>query len=316
MFNIVKKKVKDLLRLEMNIIKRSLLLNISHQLKVDRQDEKELQGKIAVNILKSRVNEIKDIQEAEFKVFSQWGDDGIIQLLINKVKIEKKVFIEFGVENYQESNTRFLLQNNNWSGFVLDGSDENINFIKKSNFYWKYDLKCKSAFITKDNINDLIRESGIVGEIGILSIDIDGNDFWVWKNIDIVNPDIVIIEYNSVFGKERSITVPYDPGFIRSEAHYSNLYAGCSLSALFRLGKEKGYAFVGSNSAGNNAYFVKEEKAQNLKVLSVTEGYVSSKFRESRNAKGELTFIAQENRLDVIKGLPVYNTVTKETELI
>src|SRR6266571_7871498 len=101
-----------------------------------------------------------NIDEAEFRVFSQWGEDGIIQYLVNHIQLERKLFIEFGVENYTESNTRFLLINNNWSGLVIDGCDENINYIKNDAIYWSNNLKAEHSFITNDNINDLIVRNG------------------------------------------------------------------------------------------------------------------------------------------------------------
>lgn len=252
--------------------------------------------------------------EAEFKVFSQWGDDGIIQYLIHHLDIENKLFIEFGVENYTEANTRFLLMNDNWSGLVMDGSEKNINYIKNDEIYWRYDLKAKSAFINAENINDLILSENISGTIGLLHIDIDGNDYWVWKNITAIDPDIVIVEYNSVFGSERSITIPYNKSFVRTEAHYSNLYFGCSLAALCDLADEKNYHFVGCNTAGNNAYFVKKSKIGKIKVLRAEDGFVAAKFRESRNIKGELTFLNGKEKLNSIKGLKVLNTRTNLLE--
>lgn len=193
------------------------------------------------------------------------GDDGIIQYLINYLEIENKIFVEFGVEDYLESNTRFLLINDNWSGLVIDGSKINIAKIKKDEIYWKHDLKVKSAFITAENINQLIEEEGIKGQIGLLHIDIDGNDYWVWKALEVVVPKIMIVEYNSKFGCEKAITIPYKEDFVWTKAHYSNLYFGASILAFCDLADEKGYSFIGSNSAGNNAYFVKNEF---LKIFS------------------------------------------------
>ncbi len=258
----------------------------------------------------------KNIREAEFKVFSQWGDDGIIQYLIQNIKIENKTFIEFGVENFTEANTRFLLINDNWSGLVMDGSEKNINYITKDEISWRHDLKAKSAFITAENINALILNEGISGNIGLLHIDIDGNDYWVWKNITAVGADIVIVEYNSVFGDERAITIPYDPDFVRTKAHYSNLYYGTSLLSLCDLAEEKGYSFVGCNSAGNNAYFVKKTKMNGLKPLSIKEGFVDAKFRESRNEKGELTFLSGSKKREAIKNIKVMNTRTNSIEFL
>jgi hypothetical protein len=269
-------------------------------------------GRIWSSQLKDK--KLESLNEAEFQVFSQWGDDGIIQYLINYLDIDNKTFVEFGVEDYLESNTRFLLINNNWSGLVIDGSEFNIAKIKNDEIYWKHDLIAKSAFITKDNINQLIEVEGISGEIGLLHIDIDGNDYWIWKALTIVKPVIMIVEYNSVFGYERAITIPYEKDFNRTTAHFSNLYAGASLLALCDLAEERGYKFVGSNSAGNNAYFVKEDALKDLKPLSAENGYVKSKFRESRDEAGNLTFIRSNARLEEIKGMNVHNTRSNKIE--
>lgn len=259
---------------------------------------------------------LNNIADAEFKVFSQAGDDGIIQYLIHKVQIPQKKFIEFGVENFVESNTRFLLRHDNWAGLVIDGSRKAIEYIMSDDIYYQHDLQALEAFITKDNINDLISSAGISGEIGLLSVDIDGNDYWVWKAIEVVKPVIVVAEYNSVFGKERALTVPYKPDFVRSVAHYSHLYFGASLKALCMLGEEKGYSLVGCNTFGNNAYFVRKDRLGELKALSVEEGYVASLFRESRNKQGQLNFLRGTDRYECIKGMPVVNVATGETELL
>ncbi len=257
-----------------------------------------------------------NIHDAEFKVFSQWGDDGIIQYLINNIEISSERFIEFGVENYLESNTRFLLRNNNWEGLVMDGSPENIEYIKEDAIYWKHTLTAIASFITKENINQTIKDAGFAGNMGLLHIDIDGNDYWIWEAINNINPDIVIVEYNSILGIGRPITIPYQADFVRSKAHHSNLYAGTSLAALYMLSQKKGYAFVGCNSAGNNAYFVKNDKAKKLKALSLEQGYVVSKFREARGIDGKLLYLSAKESLSLIKGLPVYNVLTNQTELI
>jgi hypothetical protein len=177
-----------------------------------------------------------------------------------------------------------------------------------------FDLTAVNAFITKDNINDLFVQNNFKGRVGILSIDIDGNDYWIWKAIDSVIADIVIVEYNSVFGPERTITIPYQPDFVRSKAHHSFLYAGTSLAALCQLAKEKGYSFVGSNSAGNNAYFVHNDKLASLTPITASEGYVQSQFRESRDVEGNLSYISGDQRLDLLKGMPVFNTTTQQIE--
>lgn len=264
--------------------------------------------KISIGRLQAQLNNqkqsVNNLSEVEFQVFSQWGDDGIIQYLVNKIEIPNKTFIEFGVENYIESNTRFLLVNDNWTGYVMDGSEENVAYIKNDGISWACELHAVAAFITKENINELISRVNFNQEVGILSIDIDGNDYWIWKEINCINPVIVIAEFNSLFGHNTNWTVPYDPGFVRSQKHSSKLYYGASLKALVSLGKEKGYEFIGCNSKGNNAYFLRGDHVGSFKIKSVAEGYVLSKFRESQhNGK----WITGMDRIKMISGLDIYN---------
>ena len=278
------------------------------------EEQKILFAKLLIkNIYEKRI--FKSLQEIEFKIFSQWGDDGIIQWLINNINIKNKTFIEFGVEDYRESNTRFLMMNDNWSGLVIDGSEENISRIRNSEYYWKYELNAISAFIDCENINDLILSQSFHKEVGILHIDLDGNDYWIWEKINVITPIIVIIEYNSVFGIDRALTIPYRKDFNRTKAHYSNLYFGASLRALHHLANQKGYGFIGCTSAGNNAYFIRKDKLKDVvKEVSLEEGYVLSKVRESRDKNGNLTYITGEDRIKVIKGLPIYNVLTHQIE--
>lgn len=259
-----------------------------------------------------------NINDYEFKIFSEWGDDGIIQYLIKHVPIQNKTFIEFGVENYLESNTRFLMMNNNWSGFVMDGSEQNMKSLKNRSWFFRYDLRCRSAWIDKDNINDLLKDSKF-SNLGLLHIDLDGNDYFILEAIDfsVFNPAILIMEYNSVFGNQRAITVPYQRDFQRTSKHYSNLYFGASLAALNFVAEKKGYSLIGCNLAGNNGYFLRNDLLNDrFPKKSPEEVFVESKFRESRDASYRLSFVRGSDRLSLIKGLEVYNVITGKNEVL
>jgi hypothetical protein len=253
------------------------------------------------------------LADAELRVFSQFGDDGILQYLIRLLDVQMTSFVEFGVENYTEANTRFLLVNNNWRGLILDANEGYMDSVRRDSIYWRHDLTAVAAFIDRDNINGLIGDNGFRGDLGILSIDIDGNDYWVWERINVVQPTIVIAEYNSVFGGSRAVTIPYDPSFYRTSAHYSNLFWGCSLKALCVLATRKGYAFVGCNTAGNNAYFVRQDRLGPLRSLTAEQGYVESRFRESRDVDGKLTFLAGAARKQAIAHLEVVDVESGKT---
>lgn len=255
------------------------------------------------------------LKRAGFGVFSQYDEDGIIQFLINHVEIKNPTFVEFGVEHYEESNTRFLLMNDNWQGMVIDGSEENIDYIQNDRVSRRFDLQAQAAFITKDNINDLIRKSGFDEDLGLLSVDIDGNDYWVWEAITAVRARIVVAEYNSVFGHD-PVSIPYQSDFYRTKAHFSNLYYGCSLSALAHLAAKRGYMLAGSSLRGNNAFFVRKDLAGALAEVSAKDAYVSSPFREGRDAKGRLTYLRGRERRKAIAHLPVVNVVTGQTGIL
>jgi hypothetical protein len=253
------------------------------------------------------------LRDAEFKVFSQFGDDGIIQYLIHLLGPLEDAFIEFGVQDYSESNTRFLLLNDNWRGLVIDGDAASMERVRTQDYHWRHDLTAVSAFVDRDNVNGLFRDNGFVGPIGLLSVDIDGSDYWVWEAIDTVDPVVVVCEYNAVFGPSQAVTVPYDPAFQRTRAHSSNLFWGASLKALCLLAERKGMAFVGANGAGNNAYFVRKDRLGPLRPLACEEGFVDSRFRESRGPDGNLTYLRGDARQRVIADMRVVDVATGRT---
>lgn len=250
-----------------------------------------------------------DFRKVGFKVFSQWDEDGIIQYLVTHIPIPHKTFIEFGVEDYEESNTRFLLLNDHWQGMVLDARENDISYIRSDRIYWEFDLQAKCAWITRENIDSLLREAGFSEDVGLLSVDIDGNEYWIWEAIRSIKPRIVVVEYNSVFGLE-PISVPYKENFAKLTEHYSNLYFGCSLGALSYLAEQKGYILVGCNVWGHNAFFLRSDVASGFRALSASEAYVESKFRESRNRTGALSYARGSDRIKLIEDLPVINVVS------
>ena len=285
------------------------------QSRIEELQERALinQG-VALSIF-NRSRSISSLKEMEFKVFSQWGEDGIIQYLTQNIEIKNKTFIEFGVESFAESNCRFLMMKDNWSGFVIDGSESNIQALRAAPYFWRYDLKAHCSFITKDNISTLLEGSGFDKDVGILSIDIDGMDYWVAGSLMNWSPRILIMEYNSVFGEDRAIVVPYEASFQRTRVHHSNLYFGASLKALYLLAKRWGYGIVGTNDASSNAFFVRCDLLNDrVKELELAVAYKPSKFRESRDERGQLTFVSGDDRIKLIKGMPVFDVEANELQ--
>lgn len=250
----------------------------------------------------------------EFKVFSQWGEDGIIQYLVQRLEIRHTTFIEFGVEDFSESNCRFLMMKDYWRGYVIDGSEDNIRRLCGSYYYWQYQLQSKASFITRENVAALLDESGFDKELGILSVDIDGVDWHVLEALGAWRPAILIVEYNDAFGFTRPVTVPYDPSFVRVRKHPSNLYWGASLPAFEQLARGRGYALVGINGTGSNAFFVRRELLNDdVPEVDIASCSRMASFRDSRDAEGRLTFLAGADRVRAMADMPLLDVATGET---
>jgi hypothetical protein len=257
----------------------------------------------------------RSLQESEFKVFSQWGEDGIIQALVREVPVPHRVFVEFGVENYTEANTRFLLLNCGWRGLVMDGDRAQVEQILASREHWMFDLRVAHAFVTRGNINALLREHDVTGDIGLLSIDIDGNDYWIWEAIEGVTPAIVVAEYNYRFGPTAAVTIPYRDDFSRFEAHPSWIYYGASLAALCLLAERKGYDFVGCGRAGVNAFFVRKDlRPASVPALTAEEGFVRGTFAEPYALGPERTRARAEEEMERVwkLGLPLVDVANEQ----
>jgi hypothetical protein len=253
------------------------------------------------------------LSDYEFKVFSQWGEDGIIQFLTSSIQIDHKIFIEFGVEDFKESNCRFLMMKDYWRGLVIDGSKKNTDKIKNSYFSWQYSLQAVNAFITPANIDGLLSVSGFPKDPGILSIDIDGVDYYVWEALKDWRPSIIIAEYNGMFGKDLPVSVPLDDKFQRTNAHYSNQYYGASLGAFVHIAKQRDYALVGVNSAGSNAFFVRRDLLNDVvRECSIDDCFRPTFFNEGRDKEGKLAHNNEVEKFEVISHLPLFNVATRE----
>lgn len=192
----------------------------------------------------------------EYQVFSQFGEDGIIQEIFRRIGTTNKYFVEFGVENGSETNSTYLLYKG-WNGLWMDGSAKDIASIRSScaNAIQKKQLTAVETFITAENIQSLFAQAEVPVEFDLLSIDIDRNDYYIWKAITKYNPRVVIIEYNSIFRPGDEFVVKYDANAMWDKS--SNF--GASLESLTKLGAEKGYKLVASSFAGLNAFFVRED---------------------------------------------------------
>ncbi|MCF6350886.1 MAG: hypothetical protein L3J23_07640 [Flavobacteriaceae bacterium] len=208
-------------------------------------------------------NELPAIKDTGFSVFSQFEEDGLLLFIFSVIGMDNKIFIEIGSDDGVNSNAANLFFNFDWYGLFIDGNLKSIKrgkkFFSKYPHPWFYSPKFLCSKVLKENVNDLIKNAGFQGEIGLLSIDIDGNDYWVWNALEIVQPKVVIIETHNEFGLE-DIVVPYDKDYFYPGKHPD--YHGASPIAMTNLAKKKGYRLVGANALGFNFIFIKNGLAE------------------------------------------------------
>lgn len=276
--------------------------------------------RLAIGAVHSRLisqETFDDLRDAEFKVFSQEGEDGMIQYLVQRLPNRDGTFVEIGVEDYSESNTRFLLTHNGWRGLAIDGDDAHSAFVTSTGLRWRRHIDAVSAFVTAENVNAVISAAGFAGEIDLFSLDIDGNDYWVLDKLSAVRPKIIIVEYNSLFGSRHSVSIPYMPDFRRQQAHPSFLYYGASLPALAQLLQRKGFRLIGTSSSGNNAFFLRQDIDTTLAELTAEDAFQPTRFREARDDRGNLSFRSADDQvLRSMAHLPVIETESGEQMLI
>jgi len=245
-----------------------------------------------------------NINKFGIKIYSQNDEDGIILYILKHIGIKTKKFVEIGVENGTECNTTNLLKNFNWKGMQIEGNKKLYNDAKiqlKKILKKKINnLKLLNIFITKKNINKILKKN-CGKEVDLLSIDIDGNDFWIWKSINCIKPRLVIIEYNSFFGPILSCTIPYKPKFIWDYKNKRSYY-GASLKALEKLGTQKKYTLVGVDGNGVNAFFVRNDLAKNINLKSKkTRNIFIDNKREARKYSQYLNWREKVLLEDLIK---------------
>jgi hypothetical protein len=202
-----------------------------------------------------------------FKIYCQNDEDGILEEIFRRIGVGERRFVEFGVQTGFECNTAKLLIEG-WRGLWIEANSQSAARIREHfvDFLSTSALCLLEKMVTAENINALLSQTGFVGDIDLLSIDIDFNDYWVWKAIDVARPRVVSIEYNASLRPPLSLVVPYSPTSVWNGGNYF----GASLEALVRLGRDKGYRIVGCSFSGVNAFFVREDCCKELFLESAT----------------------------------------------
>lgn len=197
------------------------------------------------------------------RVYSQNEEDGILLYIFSLIGTTNKKCVEICAGDGIECNTANLIINHRWIGLLCDGKEENV--AKGKDFYGKHPdtrywpPKFVHEWVTKDNVNQIIKNNGFSGDIDLLSLDVDGIDYWLWKEISCILPRVVVLEFNHLWGHDVSVTVPYADDFVAEFTEYGSDYAGASLKAFVKLSKEKGYRLVGTNAIATNAFFIRKD---------------------------------------------------------
>jgi hypothetical protein len=203
-----------------------------------------------------RFQDPKRLLGSGFKVYSQHDEDGIIEEIFRRIGTTNQFFVEFGAGDGIENTTLYCLAKG-WRGVWIDGSAacyEGIQVNLRS-YIASGHLKTKYSFITAENIESLFGELGVPKEPDLMVIDLDRNDYWVWKAINNYRPRVACVEYNASFRQTLACAVPYNPNAINEGTNYF----GVSLKGLEILGRQKGYCLVGCNYTGVDAFFVRED---------------------------------------------------------
>lgn len=229
----------------------------SHELKDEAVAQKTLMHQYRLLASKGEAW-LPGMRDVGFRKYSQFEEDGILLYLFSLIPPINRICVEICAGDGRQCNTANLIINHGWWGHLFDGNEQNVAagkaFFSQNKDTFIYPPRFTRAWITAEHVNDQIAESGASGPIDLLSLDIDGMDYWVWKAITVIQPQVVVCETHNVIPLDMALTVPYDPSFTSD----SENYRGASLAAMSKLGREKGYRLVGTHRFGFNAFFIRD----------------------------------------------------------
>jgi len=193
------------------------------------------------------------------RLMSNDDEDGITLAILSDIGVTNRTFVEVACGT-NGGNSGFLALECGWRGLMVDADEQRLAEARRRFRY--ADVTFANCFVTRENVDSFLAENGIRGDIDLMSIDIDGNDFWLWERVTAVTPRLVIIEYNSYFGPDKSLVVPYSDDFDRHK--YTNFFYGASIQAMTKLAARKGYRLIATEPRGHNAYFLRNDVAQSI----------------------------------------------------
>jgi len=289
---------------------RRLIYLISQPQSAHLPPNSHIEIQSAILASRSRYLTLNSLSDADVKIYSQWGEDGILDYLCDRLEIERPKFLEIGAGDFTECNSRFLVEFRNASATLVDADPNLEKNTRESNLFWQTHLYPITEWVSTLNINSIIDSAAQnMNGVDIFSLDLDGNDYWILKTADLSGMKIVVVEYNSIFGAEHSIAVLEDQSFDRRQKHYSWLYYGASLKAYIDLLRSKGFIFVGTNRVRTNAFFIQHDEASNLSIQIPTEisEFTDCKIRESRDETGQMSHLELARGLKLIRDQYVFD---------
>jgi hypothetical protein len=209
-----------------------------------------------------------------FRLHSQNSEDGILLALFRQAGVTSSRFVELG-SGSSGGNAAMFAAEFGWTGLMVEGDPGKASMAGRR--FPAAQAVC--AWITPESVNDLLEHHGFTGEVDLLSVDVDGNDYWVWQALTACSGRVVVLEYNSMFGPDRAVTIPYDPKFNRREHRFC--YFGASLAALTKLSASKGYRLVAVEPTGVNAFFLRNDVAPEIPAVDPVAAYrISEKYND------------------------------------
>lgn len=227
----------------------------------------------------------------EFSGFSQNGEDGILDVLRKQLLDSNRYFVEIGAADGIENNTGWLLIAEKYSGILIEGSPHLVERAKRTVVGYSIGAEIHNMFVTVESVQD-IKALAFHHDPDVFSLDIDGNDYYIAEAIfnSGFRPKIFVVEYNSVYGSERSETVEYKADFVFTKAHPSHLYYGVSISGWLKFFLSHGYKFITVDRSGVNGFFV-DPKCFDENFLNKIQGLEfaenKSQFKKFRKSSAE-----------------------------
>lgn len=305
------------MKMRRNPVRRFLTKVVQEALRRHQSETRLLAAQGAMLARRGQPRHYANLHDAELHVFSQWGEDGILDFLCDSLNIAKPRILEFGAGDFRECNSRYLAESRSASVVAVDARQDLFRAFEQSSLMWRTTVHPLIRFLTPTNAAEVFAEAKhLFGgrPPDIFSLDLDGVDYWIMESLDLSGVQIILVEYNPLFGAEFAVSVPKSETFDRRKEHSSWLYFGASLRAWIHLLGSRGYEFVGTNRQGNNAFFIQSSSTALVPVdrvdLAELDAFVQWNVRESRDDEGRLSYLSGSARGDAIRDMPLVDVLT------